>query len=60
MLPKAIEQLELLQAEGCTEGQGYFFSRPRSAGDLPGLMRSHRQAAIKHSYSEPSLELHGL
>ena len=33
-------QLEKLRAEGCTEVQGYYFSPPRPARDLPGLMGS--------------------
>ena len=32
------EQLDWLRAEGCTEVQGYFFSRPRPAGVLPVLI----------------------
>ena len=32
------EQLTWLRAEGCTEVQGYFFSPPRPAGEIPGLL----------------------
>ena len=32
------DQLEWLQDEGCTEVQGYFFSRPRPAGEVPWLI----------------------
>ncbi|HVV94544.1 MAG TPA: EAL domain-containing protein [Hyphomicrobiales bacterium] len=34
------EQLRHVFAEGCTEVQGYLFSRPRPAEDLPDLMAS--------------------
>ncbi len=33
------EQFERLKAEGCTEVQGYFFSPPRPAADIRGLLR---------------------
>jgi len=32
------EQVAELQKEGCSELQGYFFSRPVAAHDLPGLL----------------------
>jgi diguanylate cyclase (GGDEF)-like protein len=32
------EQLDKLRVEGCTEVQGYFFSRPMPAGELPSLI----------------------
>ncbi len=32
------EQFERLKAEGCTEVQGYFFSPPRPAADIRGLL----------------------
>ena len=31
---ETVEQLRLVQAEGCTEVQGYLFSRPRPAGEI--------------------------
>jgi diguanylate cyclase (GGDEF)-like protein/PAS domain S-box-containing protein len=31
-------QLEVLRTEGCTEAQGYFFSRPKSAGDIKDFL----------------------
>jgi diguanylate cyclase (GGDEF)-like protein len=34
------DQLARLRAEGCTEVQGYLFSRPRPASDVPELLRS--------------------
>ncbi len=34
------DQLRKLRAEGCTEVQGFLFSAPRPACDIPGIMRS--------------------
>jgi EAL domain-containing protein (putative c-di-GMP-specific phosphodiesterase class I) len=31
-------QLAMLRAEGCTEIQGYYYSRPRPARELPALL----------------------
>jgi EAL domain-containing protein (putative c-di-GMP-specific phosphodiesterase class I) len=39
------EQLERLREEGCIEVQGYFFSRPRPAGEVPMLIEKLRQMA---------------
>jgi EAL domain-containing protein (putative c-di-GMP-specific phosphodiesterase class I) len=33
------EQLEILRAEGCTQAQGYLFSRPRPVVEIPELLR---------------------
>jgi diguanylate cyclase (GGDEF)-like protein len=38
------EELDYLKREGCTEAQGYFFSKPKPAGDLLELLS--RQRAI--------------
>jgi diguanylate cyclase (GGDEF)-like protein len=35
---ETLEQLDRLREEGCTEVQGYFFSRPRPAGEIPLLI----------------------
>ncbi len=32
------EQLELLRAEGCLEAQGYLFSKPRPASEVPAMI----------------------
>jgi len=34
------EQLEQVRSEGCTEGQGYLFSRPQPASEVPRLLLS--------------------
>jgi diguanylate cyclase (GGDEF)-like protein len=36
---ETLEQLDRLREEGCTEVQGYFFSRPRPAGEIPLLIK---------------------
>ncbi len=33
------QQLEILKAEGCMQVQGYLFSRPKPAGEIPALLR---------------------
>jgi diguanylate cyclase (GGDEF)-like protein len=44
---ETVDQLERLIADGCTEVQGYFFSPPRPAAEIPALIRAApaRQAA---------------
>ena len=37
---ETIEQLERVRLEGCTEVQGYFYSRPKPASEIPGLIAS--------------------
>ncbi|MGD0109514.1 MAG: EAL domain-containing protein, partial [Rhodopila sp.] len=37
---ETIEQLDMLREEGCTEVQGYIFSRPKPASELPLLIDS--------------------
>ena len=34
---ETVEQLAQVRAQGCTEAQGYLFSRPRRACDLPAV-----------------------
>jgi diguanylate cyclase (GGDEF)-like protein/PAS domain S-box-containing protein len=38
------EQLESVRSEGCTEIQGYYFSRPRPASEIEALYLSYREA----------------
>lgn len=40
------EQLAFLQAQGCGEGQGFYFSGPVSADELAGLLRTGIAATI--------------
>ncbi len=40
---ETLEQLTALRQEGCTQIQGYLFSRPRPAGELPLLIESLQQ-----------------
>jgi len=40
------EQMAFLQAQGCGEGQGFYFSRPVSAGEVIELLRTGIAASI--------------
>jgi diguanylate cyclase (GGDEF)-like protein/PAS domain S-box-containing protein len=40
---ETIEQLAFLQAHGCDEGQGYYFSRPAAAQQFANLLETPRQ-----------------
>ncbi|MGE0063348.1 MAG: EAL domain-containing protein [Xanthobacteraceae bacterium] len=33
------EQLDILRAEGCTQGQGYYFSPPRPVSEVPAILK---------------------
>jgi EAL domain-containing protein (putative c-di-GMP-specific phosphodiesterase class I) len=39
------EELDYLKREGCTEAQGFFFSRPKPASEISKLLRSHSVTA---------------
>lgn len=41
---ETVEQLEWLRAEGCTEGQGYYLSKPLSAADATGWLANYVRA----------------
>ena len=38
------EQLEILRAEGCMQAQGYLFSRPQPAHEVPSILRQLRRS----------------
>jgi EAL domain-containing protein (putative c-di-GMP-specific phosphodiesterase class I) len=38
---ETLAQLEQVRAEGCTEVQGYFFSAPRTAGEVRDFIAEH-------------------
>jgi EAL domain-containing protein (putative c-di-GMP-specific phosphodiesterase class I) len=40
------EQAELLRAEGCTEAQGYYFSPPKPADEIPCLIAALGTATL--------------
>jgi diguanylate cyclase (GGDEF)-like protein len=40
---ETLKQLDRLRMEGCTEVQGYFFSRPRPASEVPALIEKLQQ-----------------
>jgi len=42
-------QLDLLRIEGCTEGQGYYFSKPVAASKIPELLGSRLERSATHS-----------
>lgn len=41
---ETIEQAEMLRAAGCTAGQGFLFSRPIPAGEIPRLVTAYANA----------------
>ena len=42
------EDLDYLRREGCAEAQGYFFSRPQPASEIPRMlgMRAEKPKAV--------------
>ena len=46
---ETIEQLRLLQNEGCLQAQGYYFSRPIPASELPMLVKGERSSEAQLS-----------
>jgi EAL domain-containing protein (putative c-di-GMP-specific phosphodiesterase class I) len=53
---ESIEQLERVRAEGCTEVQGYYFSPPRPAAEIPELLSSlrNRRANALKTHASPN------
>nr|WP_244977974.1 bifunctional diguanylate cyclase/phosphodiesterase [Aureimonas jatrophae] len=47
---ETVEQMEQLEREGCREMQGYLFSRPRPAGDLPKMLMEIRSRFRANGY----------
>ncbi|MGP0095169.1 MAG: putative bifunctional diguanylate cyclase/phosphodiesterase [Xanthobacteraceae bacterium] len=42
------EQLEIVRSEGCTEMQGFLFSKPRPAREIEQMLLSMRESGKKH------------
>jgi EAL domain-containing protein (putative c-di-GMP-specific phosphodiesterase class I) len=43
---ESAEQLALLRREGCTQAQGYLFSKPRPAAEVERLLSGSRASAV--------------
>ena len=41
------EQLDLLRREGCTQAQGYLFSKPRPAAEVEQMLSNGRGCALR-------------
>jgi c-di-GMP-related signal transduction protein len=52
------DQLLRLRAEGCTQGQGYLFSRPLSAEELREFLRKHGYAVKAQLAEQPATARH--
>jgi EAL domain-containing protein (putative c-di-GMP-specific phosphodiesterase class I) len=51
---ETIEQLAFLQAHGCDEGQGYYFSRPAPAKQFATLLGMPCQQLVRNDGAIPS------
>ncbi len=49
-------QLDWLFSEGCMEAQGYFFSRPRPAGDIPSLIDRLQHIRVGSDLFQPEVQ----
>ncbi|HEY0204442.1 MAG TPA: EAL domain-containing protein, partial [Acetobacteraceae bacterium] len=47
------EQLDKICAEGCTEAQGFLFSPPRPAGEIPAILERVRLRDAASHHGEP-------
>jgi diguanylate cyclase (GGDEF)-like protein len=56
------EQLEQMRAEGCTEVQGYFFSKPVPASEIINLMHKLQMAGqvVAHALADPNVSSLGV
>ena len=51
---ETMEQFSIVRAEGCTEVQGYLFSEPRPAADIPGMLAAIPDETIFHVGAPPT------
>jgi diguanylate cyclase (GGDEF)-like protein/PAS domain S-box-containing protein len=49
---ETMEQFAIVRAEGCTEVQGFFFSKPRPAKDIPEMLETMRSETRQRSGSQ--------
>ena len=61
---ETVEQLRMLQAEGCDALQGYLFSKPKPLADVPGIIAlfssaTHRNGHARDQQATPRLSLVG-
>jgi c-di-GMP-related signal transduction protein len=54
------DQLLRLRAEGCTQGQGYLFSRPLPVDELREFLRRHGYAVTAELAEQPTTARHSL
>ena len=58
---ETMEQFAIVRAEGCTEVQGYFFSPPKPAKDIPELLEANSAGATFHrGYTERPCSRRGI
>ncbi|WP_168990424.1 putative bifunctional diguanylate cyclase/phosphodiesterase [Aureimonas flava] len=51
---ETVDQLMRLEQEGCTEVQGFLFSRPRPASDLPKILMDVREGFRTGRFARPA------
>jgi diguanylate cyclase (GGDEF)-like protein len=50
---ETLAQLKAVRAQGCFEVQGYFFSKPRPADDIAGLIQALAESPVWQSLEDP-------